>query len=245
VALDGDHFHEGLRRADVAVLDEALAHVAGGGVERPLVRGGQEVLIALVGDRCPAGRGLEPQGAEDRTLTVEAPEAVRLGRRAHDATPVDLDAGDAVRHDDRPVAAEDRVPVLVHQFAGRVQLQGSGARPALAGRRPDHHEPLAAERDVEWVAGGAQCPGAEVGGGLGDRRRAVLEARERALGLEAVGRDVREVVRHDLLATLPVPERGLRGAHAIGRNRRGNHGLGKRGGRLYAEATGVPRVNCA
>jgi hypothetical protein len=142
---------------------------------------------------------------------------------------------------DRAVLAHHLVPVLIHELVVGIELEGAAARVALPVVRLDDQETGTGHADVEVVAGLAQGAPAHVGRRLGHRDAFIHQAGEDALTLEAVGRDVREVVGHHFLAALPVPQRALGAGHAV-RGIRGEHSVEPQGGGGLPPCRSNPRA---
>ena len=183
---------------DVALLDGALAHVALGGGDGAARGVGDEQRAALVRERGAGGR--RARGAAGRR-PCRRPRTRAVARRSATARRAASTIG--------PFSPSTGWPSASTRRRSASSWKRAAAGEALAVRRVDHEEAVA--RRARGRAGcrvGGSVPGAQVGrasAATGDR--VAEQRREDALALEAVGRDVREVVRRDLLAALPVAER--------------------------------------
>ena len=178
---------------------------------------GDDQGAGLVGE-LTRGRALHAQAVERLAGDADAPGGIHpelpaLGRELDGAR-----------------LAQERVAGAVDQAALRVQGEGAAAGEALAGRGVDHEEAVAADRQVQRAAGLLQRAGGAVGVGGAHGERVAQRLRKDALGAEAGGVRVGQVVGDHLLAPLVVAQGEGRAQHPV--DGRGAHATRSRSRRI-------------
>src|SRR5690606_14702734 len=191
-------------RADVAILEVALAYLAIPRGDRYRGVAGDEEGPLLVQQLRSGRDGFDPKGADDLAVHPDLPRSIDFDR------PTVHDHGTGLRQEEVSVRVDDS-PFIV-------QAEAPAAREPLAGRRGDDEEAVAANSEIEGGARLLERTVPEIGAGIRHGPHPIAKhPRENPLGLEAGGIHVREVVRDDLLAALPVAHRTGRLPHPVDR----------------------------